>query len=47
MTNWLEQSIFYEIYPQSFRDTNGDGIYTYIYSKSWTTSRRWAATPCG
>ena len=26
MTNWLEQSIFYEIYPQSFRDTNGDGI---------------------
>ena len=26
MTNWLEQSIFYEIYPQTFRDTNGDGI---------------------
>ena len=26
MTNWLEQSIFYEIYPQSFRDSNGDGI---------------------
>ena len=23
---WLHNAIFYEIYPQSFRDTNGDGI---------------------
>ena len=23
---WLENAIFYEIYPQSFKDTNGDGI---------------------
>jgi glycosidase len=23
---WLERAVFYEIYPQSFRDTNGDGI---------------------
>lgn len=23
---WLEKAIFYEIYPQSFCDTNGDGI---------------------
>lgn len=23
---WLEQAIFYEIYPQSFNDSNGDGI---------------------
>ena len=23
---WLETAIFYEIYPQSFYDTNGDGI---------------------
>ena len=23
---WLENAIFYEIYPQSFYDTNGDGI---------------------
>ncbi len=23
---WLENAVFYEIYPQSFRDTNGDGI---------------------
>ena len=26
MKHWLEQSIFYEIYPQSFYDSNGDGI---------------------
>ena len=24
--DWLEHAIFYEIYPQSFYDTNGDGI---------------------
>ena len=24
--SWLKDAIFYEIYPQSFRDTNGDGI---------------------
>ncbi len=23
---WLNDAVFYEIYPQSFRDTNGDGI---------------------
>ena len=23
---WLENAIFYEIYPQSFKDTDGDGI---------------------
>jgi len=26
MKHWLEQSIFYEIYPQSFYDSNEDGI---------------------
>ena len=26
MAKWLEQAIFYEIYPQSFKDTNADGI---------------------
>ncbi len=26
MPNWLNDAVFYEIYPQSFRDTNGDGI---------------------
>lgn len=24
--NWLKTAVFYEIYPQSFRDSNGDGI---------------------
>ena len=23
---WLDKAIFYEIYPQSFYDTNADGI---------------------
>jgi len=26
MPNWLKDAVFYEIYPQSFKDTNGDGI---------------------
>ncbi len=26
MPNWLNSAVFYEIYPQSFMDTNGDGI---------------------
>jgi len=26
MSNWLDDAIFYEIYPQSFNDSNGDGI---------------------
>src|SRR5664280_1537145 len=26
MPAWLEHSVFYEIYTQSFRDSNGDGI---------------------
>ncbi len=26
MPNWLKDAIFYEIYPQSFNDTNSDGI---------------------
>ncbi|MBQ3789983.1 MAG: glycosylase [Lachnospiraceae bacterium] len=26
MPSWLKDAVFYEIYPQSFRDTNGDGI---------------------
>ena len=23
---WLDTAVFYEIYPQSFKDTDGDGI---------------------
>ena len=26
MPEWLKDTVFYEIYPQSFKDTNGDGI---------------------
>lgn len=26
LPKWLETALFYEIYPQSFKDTNGDGI---------------------
>ncbi|MCM1570025.1 MAG: alpha-amylase family glycosyl hydrolase [Roseburia sp.] len=26
MANWLDNAIFYEIYPQSFQDSNGDGV---------------------
>lgn len=26
MVNWLKDAVFYEIYPQSFCDSNGDGI---------------------
>ena len=26
MSKWLDNAIFYEIYPQSFKDTNSDGI---------------------
>ena len=26
MAKWLDTAVFYEIYPQSFQDTNADGI---------------------
>ena len=26
MIKWLKDAVFYEIYPQSFKDSNGDGI---------------------
>lgn len=26
MAKWLKDAVFYEIYPQSYKDTNGDGI---------------------
>lgn len=26
MPKWLKDAVFYEIYPQSFYDSNGDGI---------------------
>ena len=24
--SWLQQAVFYEVYPQSFNDSNNDGI---------------------
>ena len=26
LPSWLEDAVFYEIYPQSFKDSNNDGI---------------------
>ena len=26
MTSWLTDAVFYEVYPQSFQDSNADGI---------------------
>ena len=26
MKDWLKNAVFYEIYPQTFKDTNSDGI---------------------
>ena len=26
MPQWLNNSVFYQVYPQSFYDSNGDGI---------------------
>ena len=26
MIEWLKDAIFYEIYPQTFKDSNADGI---------------------
>ena len=26
LPSWIEKAVFYQIYPQSFQDTNGDGI---------------------
>ena len=26
ISKWLKEAVFYQIYPQSFKDSNGDGI---------------------
>ena len=26
MTNWYKNAVIYQIYPQSFNDTNNDGV---------------------
>ena len=44
MPAWLDNAIFYEIYPQSFQDTNADGISDLReLSTVWIISGTWAA----
>ena len=31
---WLSDAVFYEIYPQSFYDSNGDGIGDLMHAQS-------------
>ena len=48
MSKWLDNAVFYEIYPQSFNDTNADGIGDFqgIIEKL-DYIKNWAATPSG
>ena len=40
MPSWLENIVFYEIYPQTFLDTDGDGIGIFRESSAnWIISR--------
>ena len=32
---WWKERVFYEIYPRSFQDSNGDGV---VLSPAWTIS---------
>ena len=32
MPDWLKDAVFYEIYPQSFMNSNGDGIVIFAVS---------------
>lgn len=52
MTKWVKNAVFYEIYPQSFCDSNGDGIGDFIgiirkldYIKSLGCNAIWL-NPC-
>ena len=46
--DWLDDAVFYEIYPQSFKDTDGDGIGNINgITEKLPTSRSWAARRYG
>lgn len=48
MAKWLDNAIFYEIYPQSFLDTNGDGIGDFQgIIENWIILRSWDAMRSG
>ena len=48
MSKWLDNAIFYEIYPQSFKDSNADGIGDFQgIIENWITSMNLAVTPYG
>lgn len=48
MARWLNNAIFYEIYPQSFNDSNGDGIGDFkASSTNCNTCAIWGAMRSG
>lgn len=49
MAEWLKDAVFYEIYPQSFQDTNADGIGDFqgIIDSVQTILRSWVAMRFG
>ena len=45
---WLEDAVIYEIYPQSYNNSNGDGIGDLPGSSpGWIIFNRWAQMPSG
>ena len=50
MPKWLDNAVFYEIYPQSFLDTNADGIGDFqgiINKLGYIRELGCSATACG
>jgi len=47
MPDWLEKAVFYEIYPQSFFDSNGDGIGALPHPEEIGISPILGVMPCG
>ena len=44
---WLDSAVFYEIYPQSFYDTNADGIGDFQGIIEKLRAARSDSAPCG